>query len=253
MVLSRSLSIYFAQKEDNYFALKVYPEGETHFKAFQNEVAILNRLQCRGLVPIAETADHVPLALDAEHPTTAHIIAMPFIENGDLFERVSKHGCLTEEAARYCGKKLLETLRYLHSQHVIHRDIKPENILLDAHYEPLLLDFGLSVDSRHRPHNFVGDARYAAPEVLKHIEHTQKAEIYSFGVLLFYLLTAHCPFLHAKVSDPNYRLLLERQPLIFWQRVEARLKRPLSSSFKELFFQMVSPQPASRPSFDEIV
>jgi hypothetical protein len=59
-------------------------------------VAVLQKLDWRGLVPIEETADHVPLKLEGDEETIAHIIAMPFIENGDLFEWVSKHGRFTE-------------------------------------------------------------------------------------------------------------------------------------------------------------
>jgi serine/threonine protein kinase len=138
------------------------------------------------------------------------------MENGDVFEWVGKRGCLTEGVTRYFSKKLVGTLRYLNSRHILHRDIKPENILLDEHFEPLLLDFGLSMDARLKVHNFVGDIRFAAPEVVKHIEHTEKSETYSLGILMFYLQTGHHPFAHARVSDPNYRLLLERKPDLFW-------------------------------------
>jgi serine/threonine protein kinase len=92
-----------------------------------------------------------------------HVIAMPFIENGDLFEWINQHGSFNEDAGRYFAKKLIGTFRYLASQHVCHRDIKPENILLNHHYEPLILDFGLSMDSRHKASNFVSDLRFSSP------------------------------------------------------------------------------------------
>jgi serine/threonine protein kinase len=80
----------------------------------------------------------------------------------------------------------------------------------------MILDFGLSIDNRSKVNNFVGDIRYASPEVLKRIEYTEKSEMYSFGILLFYVLTGQYPFAYAKVSDPNYRLLHERKYNTFW-------------------------------------
>jgi serine/threonine protein kinase len=50
---------------------------------------------------------------------------MPFIENGDLFDWIKNHGSLSEKIAKYFGKKLIATFRYLSSQHIFHRDIKP--------------------------------------------------------------------------------------------------------------------------------
>jgi hypothetical protein len=44
--------------------------------------------------------------------------------------------------------------------------------MFDNHYEPLVLDFGLSIDSRHRTRDFVSDIRYASPEVIKHAEYS---------------------------------------------------------------------------------
>jgi serine/threonine protein kinase len=67
----------------------------------------------------------VPFRWENEPESTAHVIVMPFIERGDLFEWVGKHGPFTEGIARYFGKKMVGTLRYLNSQHVFHRDIKP--------------------------------------------------------------------------------------------------------------------------------
>jgi serine/threonine protein kinase len=70
------------------------------------------------------------------------------------------------------------------------------------------------------------------------------------GILLFYLLTGQYPFSHAKVSDPHYRLLLERKYPTFWERIEARAGNIFSASFKELFMKMISPNAANRASFD---
>ncbi len=74
-----------------------------------------------------------------------------------------------------------------------------------------MVDFGYANERRQKDSRFIGDIRYASPEVVKHIEYTEKSEIYSFGILLFFIVTGKYPYGMARVSDANYRLLLERK------------------------------------------
>ena len=114
---------------------------------------------------------------------------------------------------------MIETFRYLAQENIFHRDIKPENILIDHNYQPLLVDLGYSIDRRQKDNRFIGDIRYASPEVIKHIEYTEKSEVYSFAILLFFIITGKYPYGMARVSDSNYRLLLERKYKEFWGKV----------------------------------
>jgi serine/threonine protein kinase len=72
-----------------------------------------------------------------------------------------------------------------------------------------LIDFGLATDSNQVARNFAGTARYASPEVVKEKEYTSKSEIYSLGILFFFILTGSYPYNIAKITDPGYRLLIE--------------------------------------------
>lgn len=71
----------------------------------------------------------------------------------------------------------------------------------------MILDFGLAIDASQKTNCFVGTARYAAPEVIKLKEYTEKSEIYSLGILFFFILTGKYPYLLAKISEVNYRLI----------------------------------------------
>jgi serine/threonine protein kinase len=136
----------------------------------------------------------------------------------------------------------------LGEKNILHGDIKAENILLSEDYKPLLLDFGYSLRTNERCSRFIGDIRYASPEVIKHIEYTLKSEIYSLGILMFFLMTGHYPFAAAKVSDPNYRLLLEKKEEAFWERIQMKVKVHLSKDFKNVFMKMISSNPKNRCS-----
>lgn len=125
---------------------------------------------------------------------------------------------MKENCCRFFAKTLISTFLYLHSKNILHGDIKAENIILGDDFKPLLLDFGFSMHLGEKCH-FVGDIKYASSEVIKKIGYNFESEVYSLGVLLFFCISGIFPFSAAKVSDPGYRLLLEKKYEVFWQRI----------------------------------
>uniref|UniRef100_A0A6S8IK00 Protein kinase domain-containing protein n=2 Tax=Amphora coffeiformis TaxID=265554 RepID=A0A6S8IK00_9STRA len=89
-------------------------------------------------------------------------------------------------------------MNYLHSGKppVLHRDLKSANILLDESYTPKVCDFGLSrlkAQDRSMTGN-CGTVQWMAPEVLANQAYNEKADIYSYGIILWELLTRQCPY-----------------------------------------------------------
>lgn len=93
---------------------------------------------------------------------------------------------------------LLEGMTYLHTfdPPVIHRDLKSHNVLLGADFEAKLSDFGISreVSLEKTMTSAVGTMAWIAPEVMQGGKYTEKADLYSFGVILSELDTCAKPF-----------------------------------------------------------
>uniref|UniRef100_A0A8C1K5X7 non-specific serine/threonine protein kinase n=1 Tax=Cyprinus carpio TaxID=7962 RepID=A0A8C1K5X7_CYPCA len=124
-------------------------------------------------------------------------LILDFLRGGDLFTRLSKEVMFTEEDVKFYLAELALALDHLHSLGIIYRDLKPENILLDEEGHIKVTDFGLSkeaIDHDKRAYSFCGTIEYMAPEVVNRRGHTQSADWWSFGILMFEMLTGSLPF-----------------------------------------------------------
>ena len=123
----------------------------------------------------------------------------------------------TEEDVKFYLAELAMALDHLHTLGIIYRDLKPENILLDSTGHISLTDFGLSKESLNdeKSFSFCGTVEYMAPEIISRKGHTTAVDWWSFGVLMFEMLTGVLPFQGANRKDTMQQIMKydDQEPL----------------------------------------
>ncbi|XP_044853929.1 ribosomal protein S6 kinase alpha-1 isoform X3 [Mauremys mutica] len=166
-------------------------------------------------------------------------LILDFLRGGDLFTRLSKEVMFTEEDVKFYLAELALGLDHLHSLGILYRDLKPENILLDEEGHIKLTDFGLSkeaVDHEKKAYSFCGTVEYMAPEVVNRQGHTHSADWWSYGVLMFEMLTGSLPF---QGKD-------RKETMTFILKAKLGMPQFLSSEAQSLLRALFKRNPANR-------
>ncbi|KAM3128610.1 hypothetical protein pb186bvf_019307 [Paramecium bursaria] len=178
-----------------------------------------------------------------------------FYSNGTLRNLRDEYEMIEVDAAKYI-KQIAKALDYIHRLGIIHRDLKPQNILIDDYGNIKICDFGLSVYSQGKPRQSnCGTPLYMAPEV-HHVNggYNNKCDIFSLGMILFYLLTdkehywpdnnINEEFIVNQYKDSSYQLTIKKQ-LEGYHNV--------SSDGKKMVLDMLQWDANKRPSADNIL
>ncbi len=157
---------------------------------FLKETGHLKRLHHSNIVPVEEISDR------SEGP----YFVMPYFEKGSLASRIKPGQPLDTETILNIAIPIAEGLSFAHRSGIIHRDLKPANILLGAENRVALADFGLArtmfndtiVDVESR--QLEGTAPYVSPAIAAGDAEDTRCDIYSFGALLYEMLTGLPPY-----------------------------------------------------------
>ena len=205
---------YRKNKRD--IAIKIMNKGNSNNK----EVSILRKLNHQN---ISTFYGFYPLGKNNS------FIAMEYNRLGDLdnFKKYSiRRMRLSETLISYITGNLVEGLHYLHKNHILHLDIKPQNILVGDFLNFKIADFSESM--KYNPSNeyihlpLVGTSYYMSPEVLERkkisVSDASKSDIYSLGVLLYFLAYNDYPYELDNVDYNNCKEIrknIEDKKLIF--------------------------------------
>jgi serine/threonine protein kinase len=141
-------------------------------------------------------------------------LVMEHAQHGSLAQLLRSGNPLPEAECSRIFRQVTIGLGYLHTQlNLIHRDVKAENILLDEQDNVRLIDFGLS--NVFRPgarQTYCGSPNYAAPEIIMKGPYTKTADIWSLGILLYFMATGQLPFAGQALSKLVHCLVDETIP-----------------------------------------
>ena len=136
---------------------------------------------------------------------------MDYINGGELFFHLQKDKKFDEDRVRFYCAEIVCGLEYLHNSGVLYRDLKPENLLLTGDGHICMTDFGISKEGLEsddaRTATFCGTPEYLAPEVLEGNGYGKAVDWWSFGTLMYEMLTGLPPFYSQDVQQMYSKIM----------------------------------------------
>jgi eukaryotic-like serine/threonine-protein kinase len=140
-------------------------------------------------------------------------IVMEFVEGVDLYELLTKVERLPPDIAAIIALQAARALEYAHFRGVVHRDFKPSNLMITKQGEVKLMDFGIARDETNddltRPGTALGTPAYMSPEQIMGEKVDFRSDIFSFGIVLYQMLTGQKPFIEDDTKSVMQRILNE--------------------------------------------
>lgn len=131
---------------------------------------------------------HLATVFDALEYKGSHYLVLEYIDGETLQARLRSKGALEKNAALQLALQILDGLAHAHARNIVHRDIKPSNIIIDTSGNARLLDFGIAVTAGTCD-VAAGTPRYAAPEIIDGQAADKAADVFSFALVLYEMLT----------------------------------------------------------------
>jgi predicted Ser/Thr protein kinase len=130
-------------------------------------------------------------------------LVMEYMEQGSLWQ-VLRQTVLNPEQQKRMALDIAKGLYYLHSKPILHRDLKSANVLINQHGQAKLADFGLAKTQYHSIQTIKTQSQavaWLAPETLERGDYTEASDIYSFGMVLWEIVTGKQPYADKKEAD----------------------------------------------------
>ena len=202
----------------------------------QRELNIIKKLNHINIVKIFQIKED----------TNNIYIIQEYIEN-NLFIHIINKKHFTEKESSFYFYQLIKGLEYLHSLNIVHRDLKPENILITKNKLLKIIDFGLSnyYNEKELLSTSCGSPSYTAPEVILGNKYNGfKADIWSIGIILYFMLYGYLPF-----EENN-----EINNSLFKKIIQCKIGYPknISTNAKNILKKILVVDPKKRINISEI-
>ncbi|EJS43649.1 fmp48p [Saccharomyces arboricola H-6] len=220
-----------------YVALKITPKYKTSEASIQNEYDVMKVLSSHNSHP------NICSMLDFYTDDSYYVMVLEYCECGDLYDFLDiaksqgtpSSSSLIQIDMQKIIKQLYSAISFAHSLGIAHRDIKPENVLLTINGDVKLADWGHAIQSTKSNDFQIGTDNYRAPETFSScfdnscfrrrldqlqapLYNTYKADYWSLGATIFYLMFGDCLFRVSKSKKSQHLRNLkefEKNPFAF--------------------------------------
>jgi predicted Ser/Thr protein kinase len=170
-------------------------------RRFKNEARAAGLLNHPNIVTIYDAGEHEGI----------FYIAMEFMEGTTLQEVLDEKRILDADEVIQFSREICEGLDYAHAHGIVHRDVKPANIMITARGGVKIMDFGIAKagGSMTSTGQVLGTPNYMSPEQVKGRSLDGRSDFFSFGVILYEMLTGEKPFAGQNVTTIIYKIVNE--------------------------------------------
>ncbi|KAK1378737.1 Serine/threonine-protein kinase HT1 [Heracleum sosnowskyi] len=208
-------------------------------KQFTREVTLLSRLHHQNVIKFVAACRKKPV----------FCVITEYLSDGSLraYLRKIEQKPIPLQKINSMALDIARGMEFIHSQGIIHRDLKPENILINQDFQLKIADFGIACDEANCDSliDDPGTFRWMAPEMLKRKSYSKKVDMYSFGLILFEMVSGTIPYKDKTPSQAAFAVLNKNlRPVI---------PEDCPSTMRALIEQCWSLHPDRRPEFWQVV